>query len=1126
MAVTESSLLPRAARPSPSFENSQLVETLSDLTGLAPWKRRAFCPEGVDPFSTVDWHRVDCSIAEKDGTVVFSQEGVLAPTGWSERAVTTAASKYFWGKQGTPERETSIRSLIHRVVRCLADYALAHGYLSPAEAEVFYDDLCWLALHQFLAWNSPVWFNVGIHPAYGHTSGCGDNAFAFDPETGSVLPADGLRRPQASACYISHVPDDVDGIWGYARDAAKLFKYGSGSGASWSTLRSKIESLSGGGQPSGPVSFMKLVDVTGGTIKSGGRCRRAAIIFTLDDFHPDLVEFIECKPREEDKALALIHQGYDPDFNGEAYGSVAFQNANLSVRLSDEFLRCVEEDGIWTTRRVTDGLPGPRYPARELLYKIAQAAWRCGDPGVQYSSTINAWHTVKQSGPIASSNPCCLVGPTLVDTNEGKIPIERLEQMCREGKELPLAFAYDKVQQKSVSQPIVRAWVAGTTSELVKVTTSRGVVVLSTPEHRFLTYQGEYVRADQLPVGTFLCNPDPHPAADDKVVTIERVTLHEPVPVYDLEVQGVHNFSVTNQDVPGAATIVVHNSEFLFLDDTACNLLSLNLLKFRRPDGRIDLVSYLHACRLAITSQELLVDLAGYPTKAMAQNSHDFRPLGLGYTNLGGLLMSLGMPYDSDEARRLAGGLTSLLTATAYAVSSHWAERVGPFPAYAHNADSMLAVMVRHQAAADELGELAGNQDDGYQELHEVGRAVWAAVVEKGSRYGYRNAQASVLAPAGTISFLMDCGTTGVEPELGLIKWKRLAGGGHDKLVNQLVGPALCTLGYSPAAVRRMLDYIDESGGRLEGSPDIQKEHLPVFDTSLAAPGSKRTLSWRAHLLMMAAVQPFVSGAISKTVNVPEEVTPQDIAELYLEGHRLGLKCLAIYRDNSKGSQPLSMLKEGKKATPLMADPVVMPVAVPVAPMAAPVPSRHWLPETRQGVTHKFSLGGHKGYLHTGEYADGTLGEIFLTMSKEGSTVGGLVSAVGILTSLALQYRVPLEVLVRQLSYTRFEPAGMTGNPQIPVAHSVLDYVFRWLEQRYLQGTPTVPVAVPVAGHEGNGHAPGAAPGNGHAPVLPGSVVVPVGLLDSPPCDFCGAITVRSGRCWTCTQCSSTSGCG
>ncbi|MEZ6099048.1 MAG: vitamin B12-dependent ribonucleotide reductase [Pirellulaceae bacterium] len=958
-----------------------------------------FCPEQVaDPFDTVNWEQRSATIKDENGKPLFEQTDCEIPSTWSQLATNVVVSKYFYGENGTEERERSVRQLIHRVTRTIADWGVADGYFATAEdGERFYRDLTWLCLHQHGAFNSPVWFNVGLHHEYGVT-GARCN-WRWDEQTrAAAQPENPYEFPQASACFIQSVDDNMEDIMRLATSEAMLFKFGSGTGTDLSTIRSHREKLSGGGRPSGPLSFMRVYDQIAAVVKSGGKTRRAAKMQSLKVWHPDIMEFIECKYKEEQKAHTLIESGrYEANFNGEAYSSILFQNANLSVRVTDDFMRSVEEDGQWTTHWVTSSkADGPSYPARKVLQRMAECAWHCGDPGVQYDTTINRWHTCPNSGRINASNPC---------------------------------------------------------------------------------------------------------------------------------------------------------SEYMFLDDTACNLASINLMKFRTGDGTFDVERYCEACRLFFVAQEILVDHASYPTDRIAENSHRFRPLGLGYSNLGSLIMSSGMAYDSDEARGLCGSVTAIMHGAANRTSAELASAVGTFEAYAENREPFLSVMRMHREAVEDVN------DSGPAYLKDAARKLWDEVLVEGKRNGFRNAQATVLAPTGTISFMMDCDTTGIEPDIALVKYKQLAGGGMLKIVNQTVPLALRELGYDRPQIESIGRHIDEQD-TIEGAADLKDEHLPVFDCAFQPANGVRSIGWRAHVSMMAAAQPFLSGAISKTVNMPSDTTVEEIGLAYTWGWQLGLKALAIYRDGSKQSQPLSTKTEGDKAA---------------EKSAATKVRRERLPDTRQSVTHKFNVAGHEGYITVGLYKDGRPGELFITMAKEGSTIGGLMDSFGTAVSMSLQYGVPLEVLVDKFSHSRFEPMGHTTNPDIRIAKSVVDYIFRWLGINFLHGYRELQMGIlpdkpkekdaaekssgaATAGKvaeakasaangksgsvNGNGSAVATVTvGNGHATDTTSHASSHgLGLADrqhqfarfqsdAPACDNCGAITVRNGNCYLCHNCGNSMGC-
>lgn len=974
-----------------------------------------FCPAGMDPFDTVEWDLRTAQIKDENGKVLFEQNDCEVPKDWSPLATNVVVSKYFYGEPNTEERERSIRQVVYRVARTIADWGIQDGYFATTEdGENFYRELAWLCVHQHGSFNSPVWFNVGLYHQYGVKGSQGN--YHFNPKTKAIeRPATPYEYPQASACFIQSVDDTMEDIMRLATSEAMLFKFGSGTGTDLSTIRSSREKLSGGGTPSGPLSFMRVYDQIAAVVKSGGKTRRAAKMQSLKDWHPDILDFIQCKTREEKKAHTLIASGeYDSNFNGEAYSSIMFQNANLSVRLSDDFMETLEADGDWTTRWVTDpSKNGPTFKAREILREIAKGTWQCGDPGVQYDTTINQWHTCKNSGPINASNPC---------------------------------------------------------------------------------------------------------------------------------------------------------SEYMFLDDTACNLASINLKKCLREDGTFDVERFRRACSIFLTAQEILVDHASYPTPSIAENSHLFRPLGLGYANLGSLLMTMGIPYDSDAGRGIAGALTALLNGQGYLTSSQIASNIGPFAGYRDNEQCMLEVMQMHRDAVEKIDPACPAY------LRDAARQVWNECLQSGRRYGYRNAQATVLAPTGTIAFMMDCDTTGIEPDIALIKYKQLAGGGMLKIINRTVPHSLRTLGYDEPEIKGILDYL-ESHETIEGAPALNEDHLPVFDCAFKPANGSRSISWQAHVKMMAAAQPFLSGAISKTVNMPSDSTVEDIEKAYIEGWRLGLKALAIYRDGSKQSQPLATKKEADRKSGASAD--------------APALIRRRLPDTRQSITHKFSVGGHEGYLTVGLFEDGNPGELFITMAKEGSTIGGLMDVIGTETSLALQYGVPLDAMVKKFSHARFEPSGWTTNPDIPVAKSVVDYIFRWLGIQFMEGfreantpkrddsdsgghenfkDPSSHEAKGVTGAKdagdaapttsgtsnanrlsepkrkgASGESNGHGTSNGHSPKNGNGHSANGGELfqqthsrseqfahfqsDAPACDSCGAITVRNGNCYLCHNCGQSMGC-
>jgi ribonucleoside-diphosphate reductase alpha chain len=951
---------------------------------------RFFTTPGVHPFETVEWELRDAHIGH-GGNVAFEQIGVEFPRSWSQNATNIVAQKYFRGQLGTAEREHSVRQMIARVAGTIAAWGRDGGYFASEEdADAFEAELTHVLLHQMAAFNSPVWFNVGFE-----------------------------ESPQCSACFILSVDDTMESILAWNTKEGMIFRGGSGSGVNLSNIRGSMEPLAKGGTASGPVSFMRGADSWAGTIKSGGKTRRAAKMVVLNVDHPDVVEFIRCKAKEEDKAQALRDAGFDMAIDGDGFTSIQYQNANNSVRVSDEFMRAVENDEQWHLLSRTTGEPvGDPLPARELMREIATAAWRCADPGMQYDTTINRWHTCPQSGRINASNPC---------------------------------------------------------------------------------------------------------------------------------------------------------SEYMHVDDSACNLASLNLMKFRREDGSFDIESFEHAVDVVFLAQEIIVSPSSYPTEEIGRNARAFRQLGLGYANLGAYLMADGVPYDSDAGRGTAAAITALMTGRAYRESARIAAAMTPYERYAENREAHNGVMRMHREAAYAIHD----EDCTDVALLQAARASWDEAVEVGDRFGYRNAQATVLAPTGTISFLMDCDTTGVEPDFSLVKFKELVGGGQMTIVNRTVPLALRTLGYGAQQVEQMEAYISEHG-TIVGAPGLAEEHLEVFEVAVG----ERAISHMGHLKMMGAVQPFISGAISKTVNLPERASVEDIAEAYTEAWRLGIKALAIYRDGSKTAQALRTDAGGGGAATKDVDALVAD-AVEEALAKAP-PQRRRMPRERRSITHKFSIGGHEGYITAGMYEDGSVGEIFLTdIGKEGSTLRGMMNAFATAISISLQYGVPLETLVRKFSYMRFEPEGITSNPEIPFAKSMPDYIMRWLASRFLDaetqedlGILTEEVRARKAAEEAaqsvvssdtagpasedgnespeaektngatktNGGGNGGA-GNGGATVSQGQgqgTAPTDALTDSPPviparihgldlgpaCSQCGGMMQRTGSCYTCPSCGNNTGCG
>ena len=1069
---------------------------------------RYFTTPGVSPYDQIAWELRDAVIQDWKGNIIFEQKNVESPVDWSMTATNIVASKYLHGLVGTKERESGVRALITRVAESIRDWGIAAGYFaSSADADTFYAELAHLLLNQKVAFNSPVWFNVGCDRLEPNSDA---QNWHWDADKRQVVfSTTGYSKPQCSACFINSVQDSLDSILTLAKTEGMLFKWGSGAGSNLSSIRGSMETLSGGGTASGPLSFMRGFDAFAGVIKSGGKTRRAAKMVVLNVDHPDIVDFIECKSKEEAKAYTLIAAGYDgsgPD--SEAYSSIFFQNANNSVRVTDEFMSAVDRDAEFSTRTVKDRTPVKTFPARELMHKIAENTWLCGDPGMQYDTTINRWHTSKNTARINASNPC---------------------------------------------------------------------------------------------------------------------------------------------------------SEYMFLDDSACNLASFNLLKFVSPGGQFDIAAYRHAIAIVTTAMEIIVDSAGYPTEMIAKNSHDYRPLGLGYANLGALLMSFGLPYDSDAGRDFAATLTAILCGDAYHQSAVIAADCPPLaaatpicqqatikggacPGFYVNREPFLDVIRMHRAEVNKIGKSRHSAEPftvpNLDALIQASTDAWDAALVEGEQHGFRNSQVTVLAPTGTIGFMMDCDTTGIEPDLALVKYKKLVGGGMIKIVNNTVPSALIKLGYTENEVNAIVSYIDATG-TIEGAPGIRPEHLACFDCSFKPAKGTRSIHYMGHIKMMAATQPFLSGAISKTVNLPQDCTVDDIADAYIESWRYGLKAVAIYRDNSKGAQPLNVSTDAQKKetadaktasdtaasdalllsfrsaaeeSALALESTKLQVAALQTQLAAltasveenadsldsqrpPRAVRHRLPAERASVTHKFGLGGHEGYITVGLYPNGQPGEIFIRMAKEGSTVSGLMDSFATAVSLALQHGVPLKVLCEKFAHTRFEPSGWTGNEQIGYAKSIMDYIFRWIQIRFLSGTQldlfaglgpqaTIPVqgtvtapsntVIPVATKSPvipdevrnprisplpsaeapqypdtyfddrnppqQGIAPDLQASNGLNYPLP-TTNSPLSLEDrgiyhaadamkdlydmgdSPSCATCGSIMTRSGSCYRCMSCGSTSGC-
>ena len=996
------------------------VSTKKKAQGLT--FRRLFTKLGVSPYNEVEWEFRNAQITDSQGGMIFEQKNVEVPKDWSMTATNIVASKYLHGQVGTDERETGVRQLVARVAETIRDWGMKDGYFRTSEdAATFHDELVHLLIRQHVAFNSPVWFNVGcdrIEPKSDATN------WHWNFTTQQVeFGATGYTRPQCSACFINSIKDSLDSILTLAKTEGMLFKWGSGTGTNLSPLRSSTEVLSGGGTASGPLSFMKGFDAFAGVIKSGGKTRRAAKMVILNIDHPDIVDFINCKSKEEAKAHALVLQGYDgshPD--SDAYSSIFFQNANNSVRVTDDFMVAVMRDTDFSTKAIVDGRVVNTFKAKDLMEKISEATWQCGDPGMQYDTTVNRWHTSKNTARINASNPC---------------------------------------------------------------------------------------------------------------------------------------------------------SEYMFLDDSACNLASLNLLKFA-PNGTFDVEAYRHAVDVTITAQEILVDNAGYPTEIIGKNSHDYRPLGLGYANLGALLMAAGLPYDSDAGRDYAACVTAIMCGEAYLQSSKIAELCEPLtpitdtvqtrlgvtksedmpgaacPGWYINREPFLDVIRMHRASVNNIGSTrvgtgassvsAERSSAAAQlpELIEASKQAWDEALSHGEKHGYRNSQVTVLAPTGTIGFMMDCDTTGIEPDLALIKYKKLVGGGMIKIVNNTVPGALFKLGYTHEQTDAIVSYIDATG-TIEGAPHVKDEHLAVFDCSFKPSKGTRSIHYMGHLKMMAAAQPFISGAISKTVNLPNNATVDDISETYIQAWKLGLKAVAVYRDGCKQSQPLSTA--GSKTATSTKDDAARNAAASHARVeeenldAPPRALRHKLKEERMSVTHKFNVGGHEGYIIVGLYPNGEPGEIFVKMAKEGSTVSGLMDSFALAVSISLQHGVPLRLFCEKFAHTRFEPSGWSSNPDIGFAKSIMDYIFRWLQMRFLSGQQQFLFEnlrpKPVAAPEGTSSLdPSTAPpaaenrelrtGSIHAADALASLI---DMGDAPSCHVCGSIMVRNGSCYKCMSCGSTSGC-
>ena len=1041
---------------------------------------RYFTPHGRSPFefdmygNPINWVYEDVNVTDDRGKVIFTQKNVKKPEFWSTLALKVVASKYFWGDQAKNEREDSVEKIIGRVSRFIGRQAVGQGYFTQQQADSLRDEIASICLHQLAVFNSPVWFNTGIQEY--HRQAGGVSAYVWDSATDSIKNSEKtMDRPQCSACFIQSIQDNMESIMTVQVAEANLFKAGSGTGTNRSPLRSSREKLTGGGRSSGPLSFMKGYDSYAGAIKSGGKTRRAAKMEILNVEHPDVIDFVEAKQKEEKKAWALIEQGYDGGMNGEAYATVAFQNCNMSVRAPDSFMEAVKKDGEWQTRMVKTGDVCETFRAKDILRKIAEGTHICGDPGMQFDTIINKYHTSKVSGRINASNPC-FSGETEVALADGRnVSFKQLVEEDALGK---INFCYTVKGDGTIDiNRIINPRVTKENAQVIKVILDNDKEIICTPDHKFMLRNGTYKEAHNLAIQdslmplykellpTFIFedsskyninNIVSSPLAiNHKIKKIEK--LNNRIDVYDLEVPGTHNFAL-------ASGVFVHNcSEYMFLDDSACNLASINLMKFLTSEGKFETESFKKVVDRFITSMELFVDGSSYPTEKIAKNSHDFRPLGLGYANLGALLMSFGLPYDSDEGRAVAAAITALMCGEAYKASAKIASVVGPFPRYSENRDSMLQVIAMHR---DHVKDIDVNKIP-YDLRYLVNEAwdAWSEAYELGEQYGFRNSQATVLAPTGTIAFMMDCDTTGIEPDIALVKYKVLSGGGMLKIVNRSVPLALQRLGYSADDTSDIVHYINERD-TIEGAPNLKSEHLPIFDCAFKAANGKRAIHYKGHVLMMAVCQPYISGAISKTVNMPESSTVEEIMDAYILAWERGLKAVAIYRENSKRSQPLNTKKtEGEMVAREVVKEVVKEVIVKKQ-------EREKLPQTRRSLTHQFQIADHKGYLTVGLYDDGRPGELFITIAKQGSTIRGLIDAWALSMSMNLQYGVPVNELFGKFRHQKFEPSGFVRlnnepgildaerNP-IRTTSSVVDYVAQFMLNNFGQGSGGVEVEIP-----------------------------------------------------------------
>ncbi len=921
---------------------SQATRNKVDENGKGITVERKYTTSNTHPYDDMTWDTREATITNATGEVVFSQENIEIPSFWSQQATNIVVSKYFRGKLGTPERETSVKQMVTRVSQTISDWGRKGGYFkTEKDAEAFENELTHILVYQKCAFNSPVWFNVGVREA-----------------------------PQCSACFILSVEDDMESILDWIKKEGMIFKHGSGSGVSLSKLRGSSESLALGGKSSGPVSFMRGADATAGSIKSGGTTRRAAKMVVIDADHPDIEEFINSKANEEKKAWTLGEAGYDMSLNGEAWNSIQFQNANNSVRATDDFMKAVVNDSEYSTINRLDGNVAKTYKARDLMNQLAEAAWICGDPGMQFDTTINDWHTCSNTDRIYASNPC---------------------------------------------------------------------------------------------------------------------------------------------------------SEYMFLNDTACNLASINLMRHVDTNNNLDKEAFAHTSRIIITAMDILVGNSSYPTEEIEKNSHDYRPLGIGYANLGALLMSKGLPYDSDEGRNYAAAITSLLSSETYLQSTKIAKELGSFQGFKENEKPCLNVLEKHKNASHQIGENGAPED-----LVKAGQTAWEETVNEAKKYGVRNAQISVLAPTGTIAFLMDCDTTGIEPDIALVKYKWLVGGGMMKIVNKTVPQALDSLGYDEVEKEAILEYLDKND-TAEGAPHLKEEHLSVFDCAFVPQNGSRSINAMGHLRMMGSVQPFISGAISKTVNMPKESTSEDIANTYIEAWKLGIKAVAIYRDGSKRTQPLTTNTNDENGSDIKNETVT-----------ENKPIRKRLPDERAAITHKFSIAGHEGYITVGLFDNGQPGEIFIVMSKEGSVISGLMDSFATSISVGLQYGVPLKDLCKKFSHSRFEPSGFTSHPNIRIAKSIVDYIFRWLGLKFLPKEDLVNIGLndlaelktteQIETHEKHEHTTKTTTTEIKEEIETDDEKMSVSVTfteqeDAPPCDGCGSIMVRNAACYKCLNCGATSGC-